>query len=339
MEYQWASSLLYLSIGNLLIPFVASRTTAKRSLSVILVVLVALLAVKLQLDWGGDPKDNLYSVLGAARHASPLQIRSAFKAKSLELHPDKMRRSGLSSTDSPASAEEGFVRVKYAYDTLMDERRRDVYNRFGEAGLADIDPRFSELELLAAVGAKYVFWAVVAYLSTTSTAARASRTWLSIFGAGVLMAEVSWCLADREMISLPVLPSTTEYDVLCCLHSVFPAAILLLRCVAESCYVDVDAAVLAAQQALEQQQQHLNRVLGLVASGLQLQQEGRGGAALSKQDREEMLTLRAQVEGGLAGVSSQVAALRAAPPGGDPLARHYGLVVVAMYGAMYMLQG
>lgn len=74
---------------------------------------------------------DYYSLLGLPRNPPPTdaQIRSAYHALSLSLHPDKQ----------PASlrdiANEQYARIQNAYDTLIDPQKRVVYDMLGEDGV------------------------------------------------------------------------------------------------------------------------------------------------------------------------------------------------------------
>lgn len=134
----------------------------------------------------------------------------------------------------------------------MDESQRDIYNRFGSESLA-FDPRLDELKLLSGLGAVYLFWIVSTYIFTIPIAARASRTWIAIFGIGLLVLEISLCLTES---SLPDwMPATlTEQELMRRLHSVFPAIIAALAALATSMYVDIDKTSIAVLGKLSQHQ-------------------------------------------------------------------------------------
>jgi curved DNA-binding protein CbpA len=76
---------------------------------------------------------DLYAVLGVPRDADRAAIRRAYRAKARGAHPD----SGGSPQD--------FVRVKAAYDTLIDADRRRRYDETGEVGDVPIDTHRAEL--------------------------------------------------------------------------------------------------------------------------------------------------------------------------------------------------
>jgi DnaJ family protein C protein 10 len=80
---------------------------------------------------GGGNVDNegLYKLLGVAKTATTKEIRVAFKKLALEKHPDK-------NQDDPAANEE-FIRINRAYETLKDDELRKKYDTYGEAGLKD----------------------------------------------------------------------------------------------------------------------------------------------------------------------------------------------------------
>jgi curved DNA-binding protein len=72
---------------------------------------------------------DLYAELGVKKDASKEEIKKAYRKLARELHPDR-------NPNNP-KAEERFKRVAYANDVLSDERKRGLYDEFGEMGLRD----------------------------------------------------------------------------------------------------------------------------------------------------------------------------------------------------------
>ncbi len=70
-------------------------------------------------------KRDYYDVLGVERGASEADLKSAFRRRAKDLHPDRNR-------DDP-KAEEGFKEVNEAYDALKDPQKRAAYDQFGHA--------------------------------------------------------------------------------------------------------------------------------------------------------------------------------------------------------------
>jgi molecular chaperone DnaJ len=71
-------------------------------------------------------KRDYYELLGVARGADDAEIKRAFRRKARELHPDV--------SDAP-EAEVRFREVVEAYEVLSKSETRELYDRFGHAGL------------------------------------------------------------------------------------------------------------------------------------------------------------------------------------------------------------
>lgn len=72
-------------------------------------------------------KRDYYEVLGVARDASEADIKKAYKKLAVQLHPDK--------NPGDPTAEERFKEASEAFEVLKDPQKRQVYDRFGHAGL------------------------------------------------------------------------------------------------------------------------------------------------------------------------------------------------------------
>src|SRR5256714_7284757 len=69
---------------------------------------------------------DYYEVLGVPRDADEADIKRAFRRLARELHPD---------VSEAADAEQRFREVVEAYEVLSNRERRELYDRFGHAGL------------------------------------------------------------------------------------------------------------------------------------------------------------------------------------------------------------
>lgn len=69
---------------------------------------------------------DFYKILGISRRATTKEIKKAYRAKSLEFHPDKNKSEG---------AADKFSEISRAYEVLSDETLKEIYDHQGEEGL------------------------------------------------------------------------------------------------------------------------------------------------------------------------------------------------------------
>ena len=68
-------------------------------------------------------KPSYYDTLGVSKTADQKEIKKAYRKLALRMHPDK------------GGDEEKFKELSKAYDTLSDEKKRELYDQFGEEGV------------------------------------------------------------------------------------------------------------------------------------------------------------------------------------------------------------
>ncbi len=73
--------------------------------------------------------EDFYATLGVSKTASPDEIKKAYRKLAQKLHPDK--------NPGDKQAEAKFKSVNRAYDVVGDEKKRSLYDEFGEDGLRD----------------------------------------------------------------------------------------------------------------------------------------------------------------------------------------------------------
>lgn len=70
---------------------------------------------------------DYYETLEIPRTATPEEIKKAYRQKALKFHPDK--------NPNDSNAEKKFKEISEAYEVLSDEKKRQIYDRHGKAGL------------------------------------------------------------------------------------------------------------------------------------------------------------------------------------------------------------
>lgn len=71
---------------------------------------------------------DYYEILEISRNADSHTIKKSYRALALRYHPDR--------NPGDAAAEEKFKKINEAYEVLIDDEKRGVYDRYGREGLA-----------------------------------------------------------------------------------------------------------------------------------------------------------------------------------------------------------
>lgn len=241
------------------------------------------------------------------------------------MHPDK--------NIGVANAEQLFQEVKVAYDILMDEQQRDIYNRFGEEHIK-FDPRQDELKLISSIGIVYLGWGVLMYIFTLPTSAQSCRTWVAIIGLVILALEVAFCLSDSTIPDI-VPFNLTEHELVLLLHSSFPMFAALLRCVSEMYYVDVEYATLDVLGEIASTQSSVKELLDDLKVAI-LERDSDTKNVNTEVIDAKLQELRLQLEKSETTTSDVISLLKNSTSSLG--ASYYWVIFVVMYAGVYFLQ-
>ncbi len=78
--------------------------------------------------------EDYYVLLGVNRKCKPDDIRKAYKKKSLQYHPDKVAQFATAHNKTQEEIQTEFVKIKEAYETLSDPKKRNAYDVLGPEG-------------------------------------------------------------------------------------------------------------------------------------------------------------------------------------------------------------
>jgi len=242
------------------------RFERKKSIVYAIAFLAGVAAIKSAFDMQ-QRGPNYYSLLGVTRSSNPLEIKRAYKRKSLELHPDK--------NPSPDAVTQ-FDAVKQAYDTLMDMQQRDAYNKFGKEGV-DSNKSYDESRFLMELAVFYVSWGLMVFMLTLGKRSGEARNWCFTGLVVMLVVEIALMTSQGSPIPTWLFPTWTEHEFVWLMHSLFPAFMNGCRSLGAYLYVDLEAQTRMLLLALQEQGKDILLVLREVQIGVQSIQAGGGG--------------------------------------------------------------
>jgi curved DNA-binding protein CbpA len=376
---QVLSTFLYLAVMYPITAYLFHSSSLKRSRALYILAAIATAGFGVKLAYDNASSVNYYEVLGVPRHAAPMTVLKRYKDAMKDLSSLRLRSNHGHSEEGEGDGDRLELQMelcKRAYNTLIDEQAREVYNRFGSSSSSfsslfsrstegGPDPRNDELALLLSILAVYAFWGACSLVMTAHGAASAARAPVALVLAGMLVIDGIARLSSLEIPDLTVdVPSPgfdllspqhlTEGECVSFMYSLFPLVLVLLRGQAESAFIDTDAAVVAVLVGAVQQAGAAEVALGALKEQLELhatrQQQGQGQGQ-KEGDEEEMspqlvharvAALISDMEVSGEAIEQVVARLVAGGTSGSgsgsSLSSYTWLIFVMLYGAFFLFQ-
>lgn len=185
---------------------------------------------------------NHFRVVGVARDAELGDIKRAYKARALVMHPDK--------NPGDPSADDKFAKLHDAYNTLLNEERRQSYDRWGPEGLATLDSGGDpNTAMMVQTAVFYVVWVVMTYILTLSTSHTNSRAY-AYGGLGLMLAVDMGMRYSNLDIPVPFGASVTLFEKVFVLRKLYPTFMHGCNTIQMATFVDLEKATMAVMQQL-----------------------------------------------------------------------------------------
>lgn len=180
-------------------------------------------------------------MLKVTREATLPDLKRAFRAQSVMMHPDK--------NPSPNATEE-FNRLRVAFEVLSDTDKRETYDFLGEeAALMEDTSKTTFVDLLTNLATFYLVWGVLSYLVTLGDNCGEARSWLYCGMALIFVLEMNIAFG-KIPIKLRHFPQLTPYEIINLLRSVIPMYMNACRALGSFYHVDLDEDNFAASLEL-----------------------------------------------------------------------------------------
>jgi hypothetical protein len=152
-----------------------------------------------------------------------------------------------------------------------------VYDKFGKEGV-DSNKRYNENQFLLETGIFYITWGMMAFMLTLGKKSGDARNWTFTGLVVMLVLEITLMTSQTNPLPSWLFPTSTEYEVVWLMHSLFPAFMNGCRSLGAYLYVDLEAQTRQLLLALQEQGKDILLVLRDVQIGVSnIQTTGGGG--------------------------------------------------------------
>ena len=249
--------LEFLQTSPRIIGATRTKEAKQRGVSISMSVLIAVSAIKIGCELTMDKEPSYYDMMEVYPSAVQVDIKKGFKQASLKVHPDKQQPTG----DDDGASDEAFLALKAAYDVLSDTAQRDLYDKFGKAGL---DAKDDTTTLLAGLGFFYVISVMMAYMLTRRKTVDRAQTWAltGLLALGIF--EYQACILSFDFLQ-EYLPQLAMFEKIELLHRLYPPYLLGARMIAWLFYEDHDAHNFVMLQGLHWKVDQLSKRMEMMA--------------------------------------------------------------------------
>ncbi|SBS87597.1 DnaJ protein, putative [Plasmodium ovale curtisi] len=154
------------------------------------------------------PNENLYEILNLNAYASKTDIQQSFRRMSKKYHPDKSKEDSF----------ERFNKIREAYEILSNEKKKYIYDRFGDFGGSEVT-NFFYVEIIIIAIFQFAISFIFGFLYTYGKDNEKYRILICLYIGLNFCMELIFRFSQESSVFLSFLPIFCHYTPFERIHS------------------------------------------------------------------------------------------------------------------------